>query len=100
MTLTPHEFIRRFLSHVVPHGFMRIRSFGFLGNACKEKKVKAIQTMLNYKPSNPVENPDIATLMLELTGKDIRICPLCKKGQLKRIGEIPSQLDGVKFDTS
>lgn len=100
MTLTPHEFIRRFLSHVVPHGFMRIRAFGFLGNACKAKKVKAIQAELNYKPSTPVESLDIATLMLELTGNDIRICPLCKKGQLKRISEIPSQLDGVKFDTS
>jgi len=40
MILKPEEFIRRFLLHVVPEGFMRIRSFGFLSNACKAKKLR------------------------------------------------------------
>ena len=48
MQLHPHEFIRRFLSHVVPTGFMRIRCFGFLANAAKGKKIPILQKQLNY----------------------------------------------------
>jgi len=39
MVLDAHEFIRRFLLHVLPDGFIRIRSFGFLANSCKAKKI-------------------------------------------------------------
>jgi len=98
MTLKPEEFIRRFLSHVVPKGFMRIRGFGFLANACKAKKLKIIQKQLKYEAPQSVEKRDTATLMLALTGKDITICPRCQQGKLQCIGEIPSRL--IEFDTS
>jgi hypothetical protein len=38
ITLDAHEFIRRFLFHVLPEGFMRIRHFGFLPTALKNKR--------------------------------------------------------------
>lgn len=100
MQLKPEEFIRRFLSHVVPDGFMRIRSFGFLANACKAGKIQAIQKQLKYTPENSTEKKDVETLMLELTGKDITLCPVCKEGKLRRISEIPSKLCKMRFDTS
>jgi len=50
MELKPEEFMRRFLSHVVPKGFMRVRFFGFLANACKRKNVTTIRKALSYKP--------------------------------------------------
>jgi len=100
MQLKPHEFIRRYLSHVLPDGFMRIRSFGFLANACKGKKVKLIQTLLNHEPPKPEKKKSIAALMLEFTGKDITLCPACKKGRLKRISDIPSKFNAVIYDTS
>jgi hypothetical protein len=100
MQLTPAEFIRRFLSHVVPKGFMRIRSFGFMANACKEKNIQVIQKQLKCKPVNTIEKKDAATLMLELTGKDITLCPTCKQGILKRISDIPSKFKNTVFDTS
>jgi hypothetical protein len=101
MQLKPEEFIRRFLSHVVPEGFMRIRSFGFLANACKAKKLQIIRKQLRCKPpANRREKKDVATLMLELTGKDITHCPICKQGKLKRIGDIPPELKNTVFDTS
>ena len=98
MTLKPEEFIRRFLSHVLPSGFMRIRSFGFLANACKAKKIKIIQEQLDYEPPISDEKFDTAALMLKLTGKDISICPYCKQGKLRRTSVIPNQL--IPFDTS
>lgn len=103
MKLKPEEFIRRFLSHVVPNGFMRIRSFGFLANACKTSKIRSIRKQLNYEPLNSAgkaEKKDVETLMFELTGKDITLCPVCKEGKLKRINEIPSKLHKIRFDTS
>lgn len=103
MTLEPQEFIRRFLSHVVPRGFMRIRSFGFLANACKAKKVTLIQKQLKHKPRKSAEKKDVATLMFELTGKDITLCPYCKQGKLAHVNTLPSKLSkfsNTVFDTS
>jgi hypothetical protein len=100
MYLKPEEFIRRFLSHVVPDGFMRIRSFGFLANACKANKIQAIQRQLKYIPEKNTEKKDAATLMLELTGRDITLCMACREGKLRRISEIPSILSKIIFDTS
>jgi Putative transposase/Transposase zinc-binding domain len=101
MQLKHSEFIRRFLSHVLPSGFMRIRSFDFLANACKMKKVKMIQEKLCYQPKKSTKELSIAEKMLELTGKDITICPVCKKGRLKRISNIPSKLNNKAVpDTS
>ena len=100
MQLAPNEFIRRFLSHVVPAGFMRIRSFGFLANAAKKNKISIIKKQLGDIPEKSKEKKDAITLMLELTGKDIRLCPICKKGQLKRIGEILSKWGRTVVDSS
>jgi len=108
MKLTPHEFIRRFLQHVLPDGFMRIRSFGFLSNAAKKKKIPIIQNLLDYTPEAPKEKRDVKTRLLEITGKDISICPVCKKGRLKRIATLNSTLSSksnskfgnTQFDTS
>lgn len=46
MTLDAHEFIRRYLSHILPDGFMRVRSFGLLANACKAKNIAIIRALL------------------------------------------------------
>lgn len=100
MKLKPKEFIRRFLSHVVPNGFMRIRNFGFLANACKADKIKTILKQLRHEHKKPVKKKSVEILMLELTGKDITLCPICKQGKLKRISEIRPTLPKAIFDTS
>lgn len=101
MHLNPQEFIRRYLSHVLPKGFMRIRSFGFLANPCKAKKVLLIQKQLNHQPTK-AQKRDIATLMLVLTGKDITRCPTCQKGKLLHIADIVplAKFGRTKWDTS
>lgn len=99
MKLQPDEFIRRFLSHVVPKGFMRIRFFGFLANACKAKNIKIIREQLAYEP--PVqEKKSTQEIMLALTGTDISICPHCHKGQLHKQQSLQPKIGNFLFDTS
>ena len=100
MELKPEEFIRRFLSHVVPTGFMRVRFFGFLANACKSKNVTTIRKSLSYEPTEEKQKKDIRSLMLELTGNDITVCPKCKKGHFYKIQTMPNRLTKINPDTS
>ena len=100
MTLSPEEFIRRFLSHVVPKNFMRIRSFGFLANACKAKKLAIIRKDLEVEAPTTQNKADTATLMLTLTGKDISCCPHCHQGTLQVIRRLPTKFGNTIYDTS
>jgi hypothetical protein len=93
MTLHPEEFIRRFLLHVLPGGFMKIRHFGFLANACKATALKQIRGQLHSEPPSPqgsCQRPSetVAEVMLRLTGKDITRCPRCGVGCLVTVKEI------------
>jgi hypothetical protein len=57
MTLTATEFLRRFLQHVLPRGFVRIRQFGFLANSCRTARLRLIRELLpqpREPPSAPV----------------------------------------------
>lgn len=105
MTLGVHEFMRRFLSHVLPDGFMRIRSFGFLANSCKAKKIQQILRFIQQSPQKTTikKKESAEELMLRLTGVDINLCPKCKTGKLHTIKTIPNfkQLQYSKcWDTS
>ena len=63
MRLHPHEFIRRFLIHVLPKGFHRIRHYGLFANANRAENIARARTLLNVAPpaTTPQEPPDIAT---------------------------------------
>ena len=54
MTLGAHEFIRRFLLHVLPKGFQRIRHYGFLANGHRKAKLATIRKLLDTAPPEPV----------------------------------------------
>ena len=54
MTLDAHEFIRRFLLHVLPDGFQRIRHYGFLANGHRKAKLATIRKLLDTAPPEPV----------------------------------------------
>jgi hypothetical protein len=93
MTLTHGEFIRRFLLHVVPHGFVRIRYFGFLSQAVKKEKLAQCMKLLGVKPlvplSDDIDKKAWALLLKELRGIDPWCCPICNKGRLVQYREIP-----------
>jgi putative transposase/transposase-like zinc-binding protein len=67
-TLTPEEFIRRFLQHVLPAGFQRVRYFGWLSAAAKTKRQR-IFALLDWKA------PELAAP----TPRPVPLCPLCQK---------------------
>jgi predicted Zn-ribbon and HTH transcriptional regulator len=89
MTLDAHEFIRRFLLHVIPKGFVRIRHFGILANRSKSLLSKCRQ-LLDLNPAVPkLPQKSVHELMLQLTGIDITRCPLCQKGTLVFLADLP-----------
>jgi predicted Zn-ribbon and HTH transcriptional regulator len=89
MTLDAHEFIRRFLLHVIPKGFVRVRHFGFLANRSKGLFAKCRQ-LLDLSSALPkLPSKSVHQLMFELTGIDITRCPLCRKGTLVFLADLP-----------
>jgi hypothetical protein len=88
MALEAEEFIRRFLLHVVPDGFVRIRHFGFLANRTRRAKLARCRALLAPPPvSAPPPAPlreSVQALMLRLTGLDIARCAVCGQGPLRR----------------
>ena len=103
MTLKVNEFIRRFLLHVLPDGFMRIRHFGFLANRYKKENIQKCREILGWAEQTPVTcEKDYQEHLLELTGIDITLCPCCKNGSMIVVQEIPVQWNGKPqyMDTS
>jgi hypothetical protein len=81
MTLAVDEFLRRFLLHVVPEGFCRIRHFGLLANRHKRQRLDRCRRLLDH-PAPPVPIPESAVdLVQRLTGIDPARCPMCSHGR-------------------
>ncbi len=105
MTLSAEEFIRRFLLHIVPRGFVRLRHFGFLANRTRRATLARCRALLGQPPASaPAPAESVAALMLRLTGLDIERCPVCAQGRL-HLTEIlvPTALPGrplPSLDTS
>jgi hypothetical protein len=98
MPLDAQEFIRRFLLHVLPDGFMRLRHFGFLANRAKKHALPQCRKLLGLSPASPeIPNQSAHDLMLELTGIDLSRCPRCQKGTMIVIDELPKVL---RWDSS
>ena len=83
MTLPTDEFIRRFLIHILPSGFMKIRHYGLLGNRNKTTKLK-ICKQLTHTPLLTREKASTLQLIQKLTGIDLSKCPICGSEKLKR----------------
>ena len=88
MRLDAHEFIRRFLLHVLPCGFQRIRHFGFLANCHRQARLDLCRQLL--KAPAPMVEPldpllDYRDHYQRLTGVSLRDCPQCGRGQMVRI---------------
>jgi len=82
MTLDVREFTRRFLLHILPRGFVRIRHYGLLANRCRRERLEHCRKLLEHvvnqqalaRPSE-VDNPCSTDL-------DPKMCPVCKQGRL------------------
>ena len=85
MTLPGEEFLRRFLMHVLPKGFMRIRHYGYLANRVRIKQLQKIRDALAVNHRDAAESPEPRSGPVEL--RQAR-CPKCKLGCLRFVGEI------------
>jgi len=87
MILAPEELIRRFLLHVLPQSFMRIRHYGFLANCCREKCLGVIrQAIKKMTEASAKSNENVLPTTLSPI-KPIP-CPKCKTGILQVTGEL------------
>ena len=91
MTLEAEEFIRRFLLHVLPGGFQRIRHYGFLSPRYRKAKLSLCRQWLGMKltPVAPEPRPGYRDLYEKLTGKSLRECPVCHRGIMVRVAILP-----------
>lgn len=84
------EFIRRFLLHVLPYRFVRIRYFGLLGNRYKNQNLERCRSMLQVEPPPPPPaNESFAERCLRLTGTDPTLCSACGQGRLILRAKVP-----------
>ena len=88
-TIEAVEFIRRFLLHALPNGFVKIRHYGFLANRNRGKNLARIRQLHGLPQREKIAEKSVEEMMLSLTGADINLCPCCGKGKMQVIGEIP-----------
>lgn len=81
MTISIEEFIRRFLLHILPPHFMKIRYYGLLGNRNKKKKLLKCKILTRTKIYKKKKLPALEILKQTL-GKDFNLCPHCQKGHM------------------
>ena len=104
MTLSAHEFIRRFLLHVLPDGFHRIRYYGFLGNRYRQEKLQQCRQLLGMiREATPDQSTprDYRDRYQALTGSSLWECPVCHPGRMMVIRVIdPFASRPTLIDTS
>jgi hypothetical protein len=107
MTLSAEEFIRRFLLHILPDGFQRIRYHGFLANRYRKAKLEQCRRLLGMPtvvdPSHAAAaEKDYRERYKELTGVSLHQCPQCKQGRMLAIGILPRSpcMSAASIDSS
>jgi hypothetical protein len=101
ITLDADEFIRRFLLHVLPRGFMRLRHYGFLANRHKAQTLRRCRELLGQPAEPPLRRPkSVVQWMQEVTGIDLTQCPHCGACPLIRLPLPPLAIPAASRGTS
>lgn len=84
VTMKSVEFIRRFLMHILPKGFVKIRHYGLLANRNKKTKLTLCRKLTQSPSYQPIyEGLSTIEIMSILFNKDLTLCPACKKTKLE-----------------
>jgi hypothetical protein len=78
MTLAAQEFIRRFEQHILPKGFTKIRTYGYLANRNRHSRINMVLKSMGLPLHKGLVKVPLEVRMLEQYGIDIRECPCCK----------------------
>jgi Putative transposase/Transposase zinc-binding domain len=100
MTLSADEFLRRFLMHVLPDGFQRIRHYGLLGNRHRAENLARCRELLGVVTPTIETQRDYRERYRQLTGQDPLRCPQCQIGEMLRIAVLPAQVLTTGWDSS
>jgi hypothetical protein len=106
MTLDATEFIRRFLLHVLPPRFHRIRYYGLLGHRHRRAHLIQCRQLLGTAAApDPASHVPIVVDYRDrfeaLTGRSLRVCPHCHTGQMVVVEHLAGAPDGPRrLDTS
>lgn len=96
MTLPVEEFIRRFLLHILPHRFVRIRYYGLLANRHRNRQLEHCRALLGVAAPAPVAESDERehwqTVYQRVTGRDPTLCGECGHGHLRLVCELPARV--------
>ena len=102
MTLSAMEFLRRFVQHILPRGFVRIRQSGFLANTCRTARIALARTLLASPAPVAPSTPAPAATTPSIAPRAVWACPRC--GAAMIVGPILSALHlasvRLGFDTS
>jgi hypothetical protein len=93
MILAQQEFVRRFEKHILPRGFVKIRSYGFLKHYNKTARLAALRKSMKLPPAPPKVMMPVRLRLLERYGKDIARCPKCEKGTMVIIETVRPRYD-------
>lgn len=85
MTLSGAEFLRRFLQHVLPKGFVRIRSYGFLANSVRASRLATCRAALRVAADSPAASAS----PISASSTPRQRCPACKVGTLVVTERLP-----------
>ena len=89
VTLSHTEFIRRFLMHVLPPGFQKVRYYGFLNNRMKTHNLRLIFTLQGgQRFRQRYAGMTMAQLLKAVWNFDICICPVCGHASMKQLGRV------------
>ena len=98
VSIKVEEFIRRFLLHILPKGFMKIRYFGFMAHTNKRACIPLLRQLINPDAETPDKLIEtVQEMMIRLTGIDISCCSECGKGRMVSTCVLP---DRKRRDTS
>lgn len=92
MTLPVEEFLRRFLLHILPERFVRIRYYGLLSTRTREEDLALCRQLLGVSQgSSAGEEESWRELLSRLTGKESTLCPHCEQGHLRWVKELSAE---------
>jgi hypothetical protein len=91
MTLSAVEFIRRFLLHILPKGFVHIRHYGFLANRDRARKVDTVRQLLAQATAQEAVTPPTDLSSEPSPETDVLCCPRCRQGHLVVVAKVEAQ---------
>jgi predicted Zn-ribbon and HTH transcriptional regulator len=100
MTVSADEFLRRFLLHVLPDSFQRIRHYGLLSNRHRAENLARCRELLAMPAPIPAPECNYRERWQHLTGHDPLQCPQCRTGKMVRIAILPTATTIQRYDSS